>query len=43
VKEQHRGEGTYERIMRQVVKGFIKKLLNDPDLKYVLEHFKENQ
>lgn len=43
VKEQHRGEGTYERIMRQVVKGFIKKLLNDPDLKYVLESVKENQ
>jgi hypothetical protein len=42
VKEQHRGEGTYERVTRHLVKGFMNKLLNDPDLKYVLGLVKEN-
>src|SRR5574338_832138 len=37
VNVQHRGEGTAERTSRQIVKGFIEKLVSDPDLKYVLE------
>ena len=42
VKVQHRGEGTSERVTRQVVKGFMNKLLKDPELKYVLEHVRMN-
>jgi hypothetical protein len=37
VKEQHRGEGTSNRTVRQIVKGFMNKLMNDPELKYVLD------
>ncbi len=37
VKEQHRGEGTSDRIVRQIVKGFMNKLMNDPELKHVLD------
>ncbi len=37
VKEQHRGEGTSERITRQIVRGFMNKLLNDPELSHVLD------
>lgn len=36
VEQQHRGEGTSNRIVRQIVRGFMNKLLNDPQLKYVL-------
>lgn len=42
VKEQHRGEGTSERITRQLVRGFMNKLLNDPELKHVLEGVRTN-
>jgi hypothetical protein len=38
---QHRGEGAAERTIRQIVRGFIDKLLNDPELKYVLDNMKE--
>ncbi|HET7285451.1 MAG TPA: hypothetical protein VFI70_12280 [Nitrososphaeraceae archaeon] len=41
VEMQHRGEGAAERTTRQIVRGFIDKLLNDPELKYVLDNMKE--
>jgi hypothetical protein len=43
VKEQHRGEGTSERITRQIVRGFMNKLLNDPELSYVLDIVRTKQ
>jgi hypothetical protein len=43
VKEQHRGEGTSERITRQIVRGFMNKLLNDPELSHVLDIVRERQ
>jgi hypothetical protein len=41
VEMQHRGEGAAERTTRQIVRGFIDKLINDPELKYVLDNMKE--
>jgi hypothetical protein len=41
VEMQHRGEGAAERTTRQIVRGFIDKLLNDPELKYVLDNMKD--
>jgi hypothetical protein len=41
VEMQHRGEGAAERTTRQIVRGFIDKLINDPKLKYVLDNMKE--
>jgi hypothetical protein len=43
VKEQHRGEGTSERITRQIVRGFMNKLLNDPELSHVLDIVRARQ
>jgi len=43
VKEQHRGEGTSERITRQIVRGFMNKLLNDPELSHVLDIVRTGQ
>jgi hypothetical protein len=43
VKEQHRGEGTSERITRQIVRGFMNKLLNDPELSHVLDILRARQ
>lgn len=43
VKEQHRGEGTSERITRQIVRGFMNKLLNDPELSHVLDIVRTRQ
>ena len=37
VNVQHRGEGAADRTTRQIVKGFMEKLVSDPELKYVLE------
>ena len=37
VKQQHRGEGTSDRTVRQIVRGFMNKLMNDPELKHVLD------
>ncbi len=37
VKDQYRGEGTSDSITRQIVKGFMNKLMNDPELKHVLD------
>ena len=41
VEMQHRGEGAADRTTRQIVRGFIDKLLNEPELKYVLDNMKE--
>lgn len=43
VKEQHRGEGTSERITRQIVRAFMNKLLNDPELMHVLDIVRTRQ
>jgi hypothetical protein len=42
VEIQHRGEGAAERTTKQIVRGFINKLLNEPELKYVLDNMKED-
>lgn len=42
VNIQHRGEGAAERTTRQIVKGFMNKLLNEPELKYVLDNIRED-
>jgi hypothetical protein len=41
VEMQHRGEGAAERTTRQIVRGFIDNLINDPELRYVLDNMKE--
>jgi hypothetical protein len=43
VNIQHRGEGAADRTTRQIVKGFMNKLLTDPDLKYVLNTIRGQQ
>ncbi|MFZ0510548.1 MAG: hypothetical protein WAM14_02980 [Candidatus Nitrosopolaris sp.] len=40
VRTQHRGKGAADRTTRQIVRGFINKLVNDPELKYVLDAIK---
>jgi hypothetical protein len=42
VNIQHRGEGAADRTTRQIVRGFIDKLLNEPELKYVLDNLRED-
>jgi hypothetical protein len=42
VNIQHRGEGAADRTTRQIVRGFIDKLLNEPELKYVLDNMRED-
>jgi hypothetical protein len=37
VNVQHRGQGAADRTTRQIVKGFIEKLVSDPELKHVLD------
>lgn len=37
VDVQHRGQGAAERTTRQIVKGFLQELTNNPELKYVLD------
>ena len=37
VNIQHRGKAAADRTTAQIVRGFVNKLLNDPDLKYVLD------
>src|SRR6476469_7369935 len=34
---QHRGKGSAHRTTRHIVRGFLDKLINDPNLKYVLD------
>ncbi|MGI0035460.1 MAG: hypothetical protein ACRD98_06295 [Nitrososphaera sp.] len=41
VNVQHRGQGAADRTTRQIVRGFIEKLANDPELKYVLDTIRE--
>ncbi len=41
VNMQHRGQGTADRTTRQIVRGFLEKLVNDPGLKYVLDTIRE--
>jgi hypothetical protein len=40
VNTQHRGKGAADRTTRQIVRGFLNKLANDPELKYVLNTIK---
>jgi hypothetical protein len=41
VNTQHRGQGAAERTTRQIVRGFMDKLVNEPKLKYVLDNIRE--
>jgi hypothetical protein len=41
VNVQHRGQGAAERTSRQIVKGFLDRLVSDPELKYVLDTIRE--
>ncbi len=41
VNVQHRGEGAAERTTRQIVRGFLKELTSDPELKYVLDNIRD--
>jgi hypothetical protein len=41
VNVQHRGEGAAERTTRQIIRGFIEKLQNDPELRYVLDTIRD--
>ena len=40
VNTQHRGKGAGDRTTRQIVRGFLYKLVNDPELQYVLNTIK---
>ena len=40
VNIQHRGKGAADRTTRHIVRGFLNKLVNDPQLKYVLDTIK---
>lgn len=39
---QHRGRAAADRTVRHIVRGFLDKLINDPDLKYVLDSIRVN-
>jgi hypothetical protein len=39
---QHRGKGAADRTTRHIVRGFMNKLLNDPQLKYVLDTIRDD-
>lgn len=41
VNVQHRGEGTAERTTRHIVRSFLDKLTNEPELKYVLDTIRD--
>ena len=43
VNIQHRGQGAAERTTRQIVRGFMDKLSNEPQLKYVLDNIREDE
>lgn len=43
VNIQHRGKGAADRTTRQIIKGFMNKLLTEPDLKYVLDTIREDK
>lgn len=40
VNMQHRGQGAADRTTRQIVKGFLEKLVSDPELRYVLDNIR---
>lgn len=40
VSTQHRGKGAADRTTRKIVRDFLKKLVNEPELKYVLDAIK---
>ena len=40
VNIQHRGKRAADRTTRQIVRGFLNKLVNVPELKYVLDTIK---
>ncbi len=42
VNIQHRGLRAAERTTRQIVRGFMDKLSNEPELKYVLDNIRED-
>ena len=42
VNVQHRGQGAAERTIRQIVRGFMDKLLNEPEQKHVLDNIRED-
>ena len=41
VNTQHRGKGAAERTTRQIVRGFLEKLVSEPELKYVLDTIRD--
>jgi hypothetical protein len=41
INVQHRGQGAADRTTRQLVKGFLDKLVSDPELKYVLDTIRQ--
>jgi hypothetical protein len=43
VNVQHRGKGAADRTTARIVRGFMNKLLNDPNLKYVLNTIKDEK
>lgn len=43
VNVQHRGKGAADRTTRQIIRGFMNKLLNDPELKYVLDTIRDEK
>lgn len=43
VNVQHRGEGAADRTTKQIVKGFLDKLVSDPQLKYVLDTIRDDK
>jgi hypothetical protein len=40
VSTQHRGKGAADRTTRKIVRGFLNNLVNEPELKYVLDAIK---
>lgn len=40
INKQHRGKAAAERTTRQLVKGFLSQLTNDPELRYILDSMK---
>jgi hypothetical protein len=43
VNIQHRGKAAADRTTAHIVRGFMNKLLNDPDLKYVLDSIRDEK
>lgn len=43
VNTQHRGRAAADRTVRHIIRGFLDKLINDPDLKYVLDSIRVNK